>query len=226
MVTITTPVIKAYIVARQTAGAKHGTINRELQILKRAFKLAQEAQQLAMMPVIKKLDEPKQPRKGFFERPEFEAVRDRLPVHLRGLLTLFCWTGWRLSEVLGLQVRQVNIAQGVMTLDAEQCKNDDGREFHFGPLLDLHTALSEQLSSAERIGRETSKIVLNVFHQPDGSAIKPSEWRKAWEAARTAAGYPTKKVHDFRRTAARNLERAGVSRTVAMAMIGHKIESI
>ena len=41
------------------------------------------------------------------------------------------------------------------------------------------------------------------------------------------APYPIKKkVHDFRRTAARNLERAGVSRSVAMGMIVHKTESM
>jgi len=33
-------------------------------------------------------------------------------------------------------------------------------------------------------------------------------------------------VHDFRRTAVRNLERAGVSRSAAMAMVGHKTEAI
>jgi hypothetical protein len=31
---------------------------------------------------------------------------------------------------------------------------------------------------------------------------------------------------DFRRTAVRNLELAGVSKSVAMAMVGHKTESI
>ena len=33
-------------------------------------------------------------------------------------------------------------------------------------------------------------------------------------------------MHDFRRTAVRNLERAGVSRSVAMQLTGHLTESI
>jgi hypothetical protein len=32
--------------------------------------------------------------------------------------------------------------------------------------------------------------------------------------------------HDFRRTAVRNLERAGVPRSAAMRMVGHKTEAI
>jgi len=226
MTTITTDVITKYFVSRQEAGASNGTINRERQIIVRAFRLAVRAGKLAHAPHVPKLPEPKQPRKGFFERPEFDAIREKLPDHLRGLLTFFYWTGWRLSEALGLQVRQVSIAQGVVTLDPGQCKNADGREYHFGPLVELRDALKDQIASAERAGRGTNKIVTYMFHEPDGSAIKPSQWRKAWEAAREAAGYPTKKVHDFRRTAARNLDRAGVSRSVAMVMIGHKTESM
>jgi hypothetical protein len=42
----------------------------------------------------------------------------------------------------------------------------------------------------------------------------------------TGAGYPAKILYDFCRTAARNLERAGVRRTAAMQMVGHKTEAI
>ena len=39
-------------------------------------------------------------------------------------------------------------------------------------------------------------------------------------------GYPGKLFHDFRRSAVRTLERSGVPRSTAMAMVGHKTESI
>ncbi len=51
-----------------------------------------------------------------------------------------------------------------------------------------------------------------VFHYPDGSPIR--DFRKSWRTACEAAGYPGKLFHDFRRTAVRNLERAGVPRSI------------
>src|SRR5207245_8139479 len=41
-----------------------------------------------------------------------------------------------------------------------------------------------------------------------------------------AAGVPGRIPHDFRRTAVRNLERAGVSRSAAMKLTGHKTEAV
>jgi integrase len=63
-----------------------------------------------------------------------------------------------------------------------------------------------------------------VFHRPDGAQIK--DFRASWRTACEAAAYPGKLFHDFRRSAVRTLERSGVPRSTAMAMIGHKTESI
>ena len=62
-----------------------------------------------------------------------------------------------------------------------------------------------------------------MFHR-DGQPIK--HYRRAWLTACTAAGAPHRIPHDFRRTAVRNLERAGVPRSAAMKMVGHKTEAM
>lgn len=72
--------------------------------------------------------------------------------------------------------------------------------------------------------RRIAALAGPVFHRPDGSRIK--DFHEAWKTACEEAGYPGKLLHDFRRSAVRTLERSGVPRSSAMAMVGHKTESI
>ena len=52
------------------------------------------------------------------------------------------------------------------------------------------------------------------------------DFKKEWNNARTATGIPGRLMHDFRRTAVRNLDRAGVPEQIAMQMTGHKTRSV
>lgn len=70
--------------------------------------------------------------------------------------------------------------------------------------------------------KQDGRIVEWLFHH-DGVRIR--DIRSAWEGACRRAGIK-RLVHDFRRTAVRNLERAGVSRSAAMKMVGHKTQAI
>jgi integrase len=83
---------------------------------------------------------------------------------------------------------------------------------------------------AERLTREQGLIARYVFCYPTGQKtgqrITESGFNKAWRKARTDAGCPGRIPHDFRRTAVRNLVRAGVPERVAMQLSGHKTRAV
>ena len=72
----------------------------------------------------------------------------------------------------------------------------------------------------------------HIDHHPDCPFVFHDKGRemksfyKAWRAACQAAGLSGKLGHDFRRTAVRNLVRAGVPERVAMMITGHKTRDV
>jgi integrase len=229
--------LDAYVATRLGAGRKPATIQKELAALKRAFHLAARAGK-AVPPPFPRL-RVSNTRTGFFEEPEFRAVHAGLSGDLQPVVEFLYLTGWRLTEVLTLEWRQVDFAAGVVRLEPGTTKNDEGREFPFSVLPPLEALLRRQRERTTAIERETGQIIRRVFHR-QGAPVR--DMRGAWDAACIAAGFfrvvnpeappaqqrkkATKLVHDFRRTAVRNLERAGVPRSVAMKLTGHQTESV
>ena len=95
---------------------------------------------------------------------------------------------------------------------------------------ELRRVLEEQQAVADTLKREQGIIVRHVFCYTNGTKtgqqITESGFNKAWRKARIDAGCPGRIPHDFRRTAVRNLVRAGVPERVAMQLTGHKTRAI
>ena len=83
--------------------------------------------------------------------------------------------------------------------------------------------LKEQRAWTDALERRLGRKVQWVFHR-DGKRMMG--FRKAWITACKRALLVGMIPHDLRRTAVLNLERAGVSRSVAMKLTGHKTEAI
>jgi len=105
------------------------------------FTLAIQAGKLLQKPHIPMLLE-RNVRKGFFERAQFEAVRNRLPATYQAIVTLAYYTGWRInSELLPLEWRQIDRAAAVIRLEPGTTKNREGRIFKYAALDEVKAAV-------------------------------------------------------------------------------------
>lgn len=220
-VDITTDRIDSYIRQRREQGAAASTIRNELAALKRAMNLAVRAGRLPSRPVFPTL-EVRNTRSGFFERHEFEAVCKELPDYARPIARFLYLTGWRRNEVLPLRWSQVDFGAGIIRLEPGTTKNEEGRSFPFAALPALAGLMREQRVHTDGVEKATAQRISTVFHR-NGRPLKG--FRTSWKRACALAGVD-RIPHDFRRTAVRNLERAGVPRSVAMKLTGHKTESV
>src|ERR1035437_7893328 len=66
---------------------------------------------------------------------------------------------------------------------------------------------------------KVTAISPHVFH---AKAAPVGDFRKAWATACKKAKVPGRLFHDLRRTAVRNMIRAGVPQTVPMSISGHR----
>jgi len=221
------------------SGAANATINRELAALKRMLNLGaqQTPPQVDRVPYIPLLKE-NNVRKGFFEHGDYLALRDALPSYLKPFVTFAYKVGWRDTEISGLTWKQVDLEKGIVRLEVGETKNDEGRTVYLDD--ELKELFNQQWEARKKDGRLTPYVF------PNGDGYSPIKYfRGAWNTACREAGlgygYKSKQeyvekwqdklptgpiLHDFRRTAVRNMVRAGIPERVAMMISGHKTRSV
>ena len=217
---ITSDRVEAYKSARLAKDAAAATINRELAMLRRGFRLGFRFGRIAARPDFSLLLEDNA-RQGFFEVEEFETVRAQLPAYLQPVATFLYWTGWRKREALNLEWRHVDLRTGVIRI--YKTKNREPRTIPYAVVPALNDLIDEQRAATKALEQERGAILPWVFHR-DGDRILSLEM--AWKGACRRAGLPGRLVHDFRRTAARNMVRAGIPQNVAMKIGGWKTDSV
>jgi integrase len=217
---VTADTLVSYAMRRQEEGAKPATVKNELAARRRAFNLAVRAGRLPQRPAFP-IIEARNRRTGFFEESEFRAVLAHLPADVDAVAEFLYWTGWRRGEVLSLEWRHVDFKAGIIRI--EDTKNGEPRTLPFKVLPDLAALIERQRERTSAVEQARGVIVRHVFHR-DGKPVR--SFRRAWLSACTAAGLPHRIVHDFRRTSARNLSRAGVPEGVIMGLCGWKTRSV
>ena len=199
-------------------GMTPATLRRELALLKRMLRLA--SSRLPRVPLVD-LPRVNNARQGFFEEEDLQAVLPHLLPHARNLVEFLYLTGWRSSEAFRLQWADVDWKRQTVWL--RDSKNGEPRVFPFKYHARLAQVLRDQRTAVSRWEARHGRLCTAVFHWA-GHPIK--KLRRSWQSACRAAGLHGRLLHDFRRTAVRNLIRAGVQQAIAMKITGHKTDSI
>ena len=160
----------------------------------------------------------------FFERAEFLAFRNALPDYLTPVVTFAYFAGWRRQEILSLKWSQVDLATKSVRIEGESTKNHKARTIALdGELLEAIQSQWERRKVGEIPGEAPALLCQYVFHR-NGKPL--GDFRDAWDKSLKETGLTGKILHDFRRTAVRNMTRAGVPERVAMMVSGHKTSSV
>lgn len=222
-VDVSTALVKRYIEKRIDDGARNGTINRELAVLKRCYKLGTmhtppKVRYVPHFPMLKEDNI----RTGFLAMEEHDALgaacRKLGGLWMETIFEAGYTCGWRSKELKKLQVNQVEIlspARGVIRLEPFTTKNNEGREVPIGGhLLELVRECIRDKKADEFL-----------LTRPSGRQV--IRFDRRWKKALLMAGITRHVVfHDLRRTAARNLRRAGVPQELIMRIGGWKTDIV
>ena len=210
--------VKRYIARRLKDKATNATINRELEIVQRAFVLAAECDP---PKVVRALHIPMlaedNVRVGFLDDEGYVRLKRELPDYLKPMFVVAYHVGNRLGELLKLRWEQVDFKNNQILVTPRTSKNKKAR------VLPVYGEMREWLLIQKDIRDLRFPHCPWVFHH-EGQPIV--DLRKAWASACSRAKVPGLLFHDLRRSAIRNMRLAGIPENVAMEISGHRTRAV
>ena len=208
--------VRQYIDSRRRDGASDATINRELAIVRRGFKLGtrEDPPLVHRMPAIPVLTE-NNVRQGFVEQEQAEKLLQELPNNLKALFVCAYHVGARKNELRRIKWSQVDLEAGVIRLPASQTKTKRPRT------LPIYGDMCRWLEAQrETCPKDCEWVFRGRGNHPVDNHLN------GWVEACERAGMPGLLFHDLRRSAVRNMKRAGIQDKVAMEISGHRTRAV
>ena len=219
-VAITTADVEKFVKKELAEEKARATVNRETGALRQALNLAARSTKLTRVPYIPMLREDNA-RQGFVEPAAFESVVANLPEPINEVARFAYGSGWRKGEILPLRWDAVDRRAKEVRLRTSK----NGRPRTLPLVDDLWDVIERRWKAREYTTADGLPAISEyVFHSGDGRPVV--DFRKSWLTACVKAGTPNLLFHDLRRSAVRNLIRAGVSQPVAMSISGHRTASM
>jgi integrase len=214
---VSTDDINRYVEWRQEHRANNATINRELALLKRAFNFGTECtpKKVNGVPVFPKKLKENPPRQGFVTDAEYKRLCDNCHESwLRAIMAAAYAFGFREAELMSMRVRQVDLHDRTIRLHSLTTKNGEPRV----------VKMTEEVYQLMAISVSGKGPLDYVFTRSNGKPVRG--FRETWISLTEAAKLPGLLLHDFRRSAVRNMIRRGVPQVVAMKISGHKTMAV
>ena len=191
---------------------KPGTVNREMALLHRAYQLGfqHDPPLVGRVPHFPKLPEG-EPRKGFLKPELYRKLLLELPEELRLLFVIAYHVGLRRGALLRTKWSQVDPETACIWMQGKRA-NRKPEPVAVPVYGDMAKFLAIQPKESDFLFARGSRPIKN--------------FRESWIQACQRAGVPNLLFHDLRRTAVRNLRRAGVAETVIMKITGHRTRSM
>ena len=217
---LTVDLVDAYLLQRREQGSqvkpgktlRNATLNRDIACLKTIVSRAVLNRQVERDPIVGIQRFKEQSRDRTLAPGEYQALLNCCPPYVRRVVELAYWTAMRRGEILNLRWDQVDLKNGVITLEAADTKTQEKREI----------PLNERLIDLFQRSPRTLGSPYVFFHH----GKRMMDVRVCFANACRKAGIENFRFHDLRHCAVTNFRKAGVSDTVTMSISGHKTYAV